>query len=299
MPVSNNNLPLPHCTVAGVRVTTLRRAALRSVVQSRLRSRIPTRIVTPYSEFLFRAVSDHEFRNVLNAADIALPDGVAMPWAATFLSIPLTATNWLSAWMQTVGHMVYTGASIVLQPSRISRIIPETIPGSSFVFDLCELAVQERAPIYIAGGFGETPRRTADILAQRFPGLLIAGTSNTTIPSVESEAAIQLAREIADSGARIAFLALGPQKQELFMMRHWDTLGVDLAIGLGGTFNYITGDSRRPPRWIRALGLEWLFRLVTEPSRAKRIYRATFGLVGLLMQYKMNLWTKARATGTL
>lgn len=299
MPASSNNPPIPHDTVAGLRITTLRRTALRKAVQARVHDHIPTRIVTPYSEFLFRTIRDQAFQSTLNAADIALPDGIALLWAATFLSVPLTAHSRWGAWLQTIGHMVYTGACIVLWPSRMRRIIPETIPGSSFVFDLCEIAVQEQAPIYIAGGFGDTPRRTAEILAQRFPGLVIAGISNASIPSVESDAAVQLAQDIARSGARIAFLALGPQKQELFMMRHWDSMRVDLAIGLGGTFNYITGDSHLPPRWIRGLGLEWLFRLITEPVRAKRIYRATFGLIGLLMQYKVDLWTKARATGTL
>lgn len=297
MPASSNTIP--DVSIAGLRITALPREAVKQVIQERLHAHIPTRIVTPYSEFLFRALHDEHFRTVLNTADLALPDGIALLWAATFLHEPLSARNRISAWIQTIWHMVYTGASIVLQPSRISRIIPETIPGSSFVFDLCELAVAENASVYIAGGFGDTAQRTADILIQRFPGLVIAGISNATIPSAEDAAAVQLARDIAASGARIAFLALGPQKQELFLMQHWDTMGVDMAIGLGGTFNYITGDSQLPPTWARRLGLEWLFRLCTEPKRAPRIYRATIGLISALMRFKVNAWTKTGSAGTL
>ncbi len=298
MPASSSQ-PIPHVSVAGVHVTTLRRKELKSLIQNRLHERVPTRIVTPYSEFLFRSAQDPAFCSLLNEADISLPDGIAMLWGATFLSAPLTARSTLGAWFQSIGQMVWTGASIVLQPSRIAQVIPETIPGSDFVFDLCELAVREKASIFIAGGFGDVPAQSARILTERYPGLLVAGTSNASIGDIESEAAAALVQEIQESGARMLFLALGPQKQEQFMMRYWDSFHVDLAIGLGGTFNYLTGKSHLPPAWVRSLGLEWLFRLITEPTRMPRIYRATIGLIQTLVRYKVRLWTNTRQTGTL
>lgn len=298
MPVLNNSA-MPTISVAGMRVTALNRSALLSAVQTRLHNHIPTRIVTPYSEFLFRAMHDSAFRDTLNSADFALPDGVGILWASTFLSTPLTARTAFGTWVQAIGQMVWTGATIVLCPSRIAQIIPEVISGSDFVFDLCKLAVQEQAPIFIAGGFGEVPKKTAQILQERFPGLKIAGTSNVFVDTITGPAAQSLVETIRTSQARMLFLALGPYKQELFMMHHWESLQVDLAIGLGGTFDYITGKSRLAPDWLQKLGLEWLFRLIAEPYRAPRIYRATVGLITTLIRYKVQLWTKKSAAGTL
>ncbi len=97
---------MPTISVAGTRVTALNRSALLSAVQTRLHNHIPTRIVTPYSEFLFRAMHDSAFRDTLNSADFALPDGVGILWASTFLSTPLTARTAFGTWGKCQLHPV-------------------------------------------------------------------------------------------------------------------------------------------------------------------------------------------------
>ena len=153
--------------------------------------------------------------------------------------------------------------------------------------------------MFIAGGFGEVPNQAAAVLKELYPKLHIAGTSNARVANIESTEAQALAAQIRSSNTSFLFLALGPQKQEAFMMRYWQELEVDVAIGLGGTFEYMVGRKKTPPRWLRKLGLEWLFRLITEPKRIKRIYTGTAGLVFGLVHYKLETWTKQRPAGTL
>jgi UDP-N-acetyl-D-mannosaminuronic acid transferase (WecB/TagA/CpsF family)/8-oxo-dGTP pyrophosphatase MutT (NUDIX family) len=85
----------------------------------------------------------------------------------------------------------------------------------------------------------------------------------------------------------VLFLCLGPFKQERFLIYNKELLPVKLAIGLGGTFDYIAGLKKQPPHFIRKIGLEWLWRLFTQPQRWKRIYNATFNLVISLIKYKV------------
>ncbi len=286
-------------TVAGLRVTTATTSEVLTELEQRITRGEKTRIVTPYSEFLARALSDQAFLALLNSADLSLADGVAIAWADTFLRQPIQTRNRLLAYCTIWAQVVKTGLGIMSNRASVHEHIPETIRGSEFVYDLCALAERLGKPVFIAGGFGEVPNQAAAVLKELYPKLHIAGTSNARVANIESTEAQALAAQIRSSNTSFLFLALGPQKQEAFMMRYWQELEVDVAIGLGGTFEYMVGRKKTPPRWLRKLGLEWLFRLITEPKRIKRIYTGTAGLVFGLVHYKLETWTKQRPAGTL
>ncbi len=82
-------------------------------------------------------------------------------------------------------------------------------------------------------------------------------------------------------------VAYGPLRQEEWILNHMDELPAKFYIGLGGTFDYIAGKRKSPPAYIRRAGLEWFYRLATQPKRYKRILQATFGLMAELVKYKV------------
>lgn len=276
------NIP-PKISIAGLMVDTMSRAEVAENVRERLIQDQKTFIITPYSEFLYAGMRDAEVMRLLNSADISIPDGIAILLARAFLILPFTAKSHFMKLVQGWWQMFCLGWLLLLRPASVYGPFKHKVVGAEFVWDLVRVAAEEGKSVYILGGYGKTPEIAARKLLERYPNLLIAGKSNKlkTDPSVVAD--IQSARP------DVLLVGFGPLTQEKWIKNNWDQLPVTVAIGLGGTFDYIAGTATAPPAWIRRIGLEWLYRLVTQPSRLGRIKNATFGLVSALIKYKSSL----------
>jgi N-acetylglucosaminyldiphosphoundecaprenol N-acetyl-beta-D-mannosaminyltransferase len=270
-------------SVAGLRITAASKTEVLTEIAQRLSEKERTIIVTPYSEFLYAALKKPEVMATLNKADIAIPDGVGIQWAATFLEMPIRTRGQAGRFLRACWQVILSGARILLAPDIIKIRIPEKIVGADFFWELAELAHKRELSLYLLGGFHDTNHIVADKLANTFPGIRIAGTSNKQWHDPT------LATDVAAASPDFLFVALGPIRQEQWIMDNIEALpSIKLAIGLGATFDYVAGTKKAPPKFIRAIGLEWLFRLITQPYRFKRIYNATFGLIGELVKYKLH-----------
>jgi N-acetylglucosaminyldiphosphoundecaprenol N-acetyl-beta-D-mannosaminyltransferase len=265
----------------GIKVNTESKGEIIQQLQSRIKSGQKSFIVTPYSEFFYRGFLDFDFKKILNQADFSLPDGIAVQWLGYYLGLSLKAKSFYGKVLQAFTQMVYTGADILLRPSKLKTVVPEKISGSEFFWDLCEIANQSNLSIFLLGGFGETAALVSKKILQRYPNVKIAGVSSAD-PTDQS-----LVNKINQAKTDILMVAYGPPKQERWIFQNLKDLDVKVAIGLGGTFDYISGKKIRPPQFIREVGLEWLFRLITQPHRYKRILNATFGLVRGTIRYKV------------
>ena len=142
----------------------------------------------------------------------------------------------------------------------------ERMCGVDFMVDLGELAQRSGASVFFLGGRNAVAQKTAGVLQKRFPRLKIVGFSENID--------ISTYRHID-----ILFVALGAPKQELWIAQHREALqaqGVRIAMGVGGAFDFISGNIKRAPRFMRKLGFEWLWRFAMEPQRLKRICNAVF-----------------------
>ena len=190
----------------------------------------PHMITTPNPEFLVAAQTDAKFCAILNRADLALPDGAGLMWAARFLGTPLR----------------------------------ERIAGSDFVWDIAALAANQNYKLYLVGGRAG--------VAQSAAQNIIARLRNRAIVHGEREPDIA---HIRDAAPDILLVALGHPKQEKWIAAHLSELpSVKIAMGVGGALDFIAGRVFRAPRFLRALGLEWLWRLILQPWRLLRIFRA-------------------------
>lgn len=219
--------------VLGVKINTESRVEILDQISQRLGNRGSTFIVTPYSETLVAAQNDSEFRNILNAADFALPDGAGVIWAS-------------------------------------KGKIQKKIPGREFFLDLCGLAQSRGESIFLLGGYGNTPELVANVLYTKFPNINIAGTCNGGAGIVE---------QINSKHADFLFVALGPIRQEKWIARNLPKLHVKLVMGVGGTFDYLAGKRPLPPQILASYGLEWLWRLITQPWRFRRISKGILSLI--------------------
>lgn len=254
--------------VLGVRIDSFTKEELLHKLRNLLVLNKPVFIVTPYSEMIVAAQRDQEFRNILNSADFALPDGIGILWAAYYL--------------HAKSNLISSLLSIIFKPESIRDPIPEKISGAEFIWDLAELASQKNYSIFLLGGFGDTPNLAAEALKSKYPDLKIAGTAspvNHEIASLSLAMTQNLINQINSSHTDFLFVALGPGNQEKWIYRNLPNLRVKLAIGLGGTFDYLAEKRPyRPQNWARR-GLEWLWRFLTQPWRILRILRGVSGLI--------------------
>lgn len=192
-------------------------------------------IATVNPEFVMAAQNDADFRHILQSVDLCLPDGVGLLYAAR----------------------------------RQGRPLPERVPGSELVYRLAELAAENSWPLFLLGAAPGVAEEAAQTLVERYPGLTIAGTYAGSPADEEND---DIVRRINNSGAALLFVAYGAPKQDKWIDRNRDSLpAVRVALGVGGSLDFITGRAVRAPQRVQDMGLEWLHRLYKEPWRWRRM----------------------------
>ncbi len=179
------------------------------------------------------AQRDAYFREIINASALSLCDTAGVLWAAR-----------------------QRGAKL-----------RERVTGVDLIERLCAGAAREGIGVYFFGGAQGVARDAARALVERHPGLIASGARNGYFADSESEA---IAREIRASGARLVLCGLGFPRQEYWLAEHLYETGCGAGVGVGGSFDVISGRVRRAPVSWQRLHLEWLYRLVTEPRRWRR-----------------------------
>lgn len=226
--------------ILGVRIDDVTYDEAVARVDAFLRAGTFHQIATVNPEFVVIAQTHTEFRRVLNACALNVPDGVGLLWAARRLGTPLR----------------------------------ERVAGQDLVDRICALAAERGEKVFLLGAREGIAERAAEELKRRHLRLEIGGCYAGS-PAREEEEDI-IARVNA-SGARILFVAYGPPKQELWIARVAPRLNhVAVAMGVGGTFDTLAGIVPRAPRWMREAGFEWTYRLIREPRRIKRQWRIPY-----------------------
>ena len=257
--------------IAGILVDNLTYNQTIEAILQICRSAKSEYIVTAYSEQIVFALEDNKYKDVLNNAALSLPDGIGILWAAKYLSRP--GIYW---------SFVQTLFEIILNPKSIRSIIPEQVTGRYLVYDLVKLANENNFSLALVGGEDNVAVQTAYELKKSHPNLRI----NLALSGRPFDA--QTVHEIADSNSDILLVAYSPPKQEMWIAENLQNLNVKLAIGLGGTFDYIAKKRPAAPKFVHYMGLEWLWRLITQPYRIKRIWNAVPVFVFKILMYKLH-----------
>lgn len=167
------------------------------------------------------------------------------------------------------------GAPVVAASRLLGRALPERVAGSDLVPRLFDEASWQRRPlrVFLLGGAAGVGDTAAERIAARWPEIEVAGASAPPIGFDCDEAFnAALVEEINASEADLLLVCLGAPKQELWIHRHQRRLRIPLALCVGATIDFLAGERRRAPPWMRRAGLEWLFRLLGEPRRLVRRY---------------------------
>jgi N-acetylglucosaminyldiphosphoundecaprenol N-acetyl-beta-D-mannosaminyltransferase len=180
----------------------------------------------------------------------------------------------LAAVLQRAELVVADGMPLVWLSKLLGTPLPERVAGSDLVPMIAERAAREKVKLYFLGGAQEHTCRAAELLRARHPGLEIE--LDTPFVKLDAPDAAELDREICRkinaSGASILLVGFGNPKQELWLERNRHNLDCNIAIGVGGTFNFIAGAVKRAPNWMRRSGTEWIYRIIQEPRRLWKRY---------------------------
>lgn len=234
-----------------------------------LQSKNPHRVITVNSEYILEAQNDEEFKNIINSADLSVPDSIGIIWAAKFLSLP-AAQNKILRIPQVVIQYVYTGASLIFLPRYCRDVLTERVSGVD-IFEqiLTPFYCNHFFKIFLLGGFDNTGER----IKEKYPDSVVGTFDGSPSPNDDEKAR----DAINKAQPNILFVAYGnpASKQEKWISRNLPHLSsVKAAMGVGGSFDFLAGQTRRAPKWMQSMGVEWLWRVVRHPRRAGRIWNA-------------------------
>ncbi len=232
----------------------------------------PRQVTTINVDFLvnthawgFRGSRHPELLEVLRRSDLVTADGMPIVWISWLLGTPLK----------------------------------ERVAGADLVPALCRAAAASERSVFLLGGQGDVGKRAAAILQRQSPGLKIAGVYSPFVHTegvqMDDESDTDTVERINASGADILFIGFGNPKQELWFHRNRHRLRVGVSIGIGGTYEFLTGSVKRAPVWMQKSGLEWIFRITQDPKRLwKRyfvgIFKLAFMVLPGLLYYKFARW---------
>lgn len=187
---------------------------------------------------VMEGVHDREHAARLNAFDVLTPDGQPVRWAL----------NWLHR----------TG-------------LRERVYGPELMLRCCERAASEGFSIYLYGSTSNVLKPLKSNLEERFPGLVVAGMSQSRFGSIGADAQDEIASQIRASGARLVFVGLGCPRQEIFAWAMRERVSLPL-IAVGAAFDFHAGLAAEAPAWMQRWGLQWLHRFAGNPRRLWRRY---------------------------
>jgi N-acetylglucosaminyldiphosphoundecaprenol N-acetyl-beta-D-mannosaminyltransferase len=201
------------------------------VIEGRLVGRCH-QVITVNADFIVKSIFDQDLLRILQDAQLSTPDGISLIWSSRLLGVP----------------------------------IEHRVCGSDLVPRLASLASEKGYSLYLLGAGPGVALRAAQLLQKEYPNLKIVGVSAP--PTVQlHQQDLPLVEEINATRPDILLVAFGNPKQEKWISMHQPILRTSVAIGVGGTFNFIAGEVKRAPQWFQNAGLEWLYRTWQEPSR--------------------------------
>lgn len=229
--------------IIGSKVTAAPFDVLIKVILDWAKQRLSKCVCVANTHMLVEAHQRPSFRDVIQKADMVTPDGMPLVWMLRLM-----------------------GAKD-----------QDRVAGLDLLQALCQQATEQGVSVYFLGSMDLILQRMRRRLQSEYPDLVIANMEPLPFRPLTEEEDQSLIQRVNDSGAGLVMLALGCPKQECWMADHKDQINA-VMIGLGGAFPVYAGIHRRAHKWVRHMGLEWLYRLIQEPRRLWKRYATSIPL---------------------
>lgn len=191
-------------------------------------------IATANAEMIMLAQKDDELKDILQHADMVVPDGAGVLWAGR----------------------------------ELNKIFPERVTGADYAEELLKTAKEKNWRVYFLGGNAGVAEKAVENMKKKYGDFEVAGIHNGYFDEKEETKIIE---DIRKNKTKLLLCAMGVPKQEKWLWAHREELGNVIAIGIGGVFDVMAGHLKRAPLWMRNHSLEWAYRLYLQPSRCMRM----------------------------
>ncbi|WP_084654240.1 WecB/TagA/CpsF family glycosyltransferase [Paenibacillus zanthoxyli] len=199
-----------------------------------IRSRTPHQVITANPIMVMTALENPAYMDIMTSAELVVPDGTGVVWAA----------------------------------ERGGNPVKERVAGFDLLHELMRVGESYHWRVYLLGSTPEVIQETASRLQRQYPGIIIAGFRDGFFGPAEDEEVIT---GILETEPDLLFVARGADTQEPWIAKHKSRLAIPVMMGVGGSFDVISGRAKRAPLTFQKLRLEWFYRLLKEPTRYKRM----------------------------
>ncbi len=199
-------------------------------------------IATPNLDFVMKAVEDPELYRILAEADMVIADGMPIVWLS----------------------------------KELGPELPERVAGSDLVYSLAKGAAPSGKKLFTLGGKEGVPEKAGQLLCEQNPGLQLAGAYSPPLADLLEMDHDSILSRLEESKPDMLYVAFGAPKQEKWINMHVHSWKVPLALGIGGSLDFIAGAQTRAPAWMQKSGTEWIWRLGTNPKRLWKRYSSNF-----------------------
>lgn len=211
-----------------------------------IQNRTPVQHVVVNVSKLVYAQKDEQLRNIINACQIINVDG----------------------------------AGIIVGAKMLGINIPYRVTGIDLMEELIKYSSKNGYRVYFFGATEEVNKAVVEHYSEKYPDLQIAGRRNGYYTEQEETGLVE---DMRNSNADILFVAMGSPKKEIFLGKYSKELNIPFTMGVGGSFDVVTGKVKRAPLWVQNMNCEWVYRLMQEPRRMWKRYFVTNGLFLLMI----------------
>jgi len=239
---------MPRISILGVPIDSISLREAILLIQEMLASPVQRHVMTPNSEMLVEAFHNPAFFSVLQKTALNVPDSAGLLWAAR----------------------------------KTGQVLLERVAGVDVVAHVCR-ELHEDMPVFFLGGRNGVARCAFLTLREQNSQLHVVGVYEG---SPRDEDLDEIVRRVNKAKPVILFVAYGSPQQDMWISRNLHRMpSVRIAMGVGGTFDFLAGKAKRAPMWMQRIGLEWLWRVIREPWRIRRICTAVIVFPWLVMRY--------------
>jgi N-acetylglucosaminyldiphosphoundecaprenol N-acetyl-beta-D-mannosaminyltransferase len=237
----------PRVDILGVGVSATTMAATLDLIEGWIARREPRYVCVSGMHGVMESRRDERLRQVHNSADLVTTDGMSLVWVCKL---------------------------------KGQRAV-ERVYGPDLMLALCQRSARRGYRHFLYGASPDVLTALTERLSVRYPGLRVVGAHAPPFRPLTSEEDEEVVRRIREARPDVVWVGLSTPKQEHWMANHVERLGGPVLIGVGAAFDFHAGTKRQAPRWMQRSGLEWLFRLLSEPRRLYRRYLVNIPLFGL------------------
>lgn len=214
-------------------------------------------VFTPNPEMIMAALKDEKLKKAMYKADMIVPDGIGVVWASKYASQRIT----------------------------------ERVAGCDLIQEVMKEMAGTDKRVYFLGGAPTVAEKAAQKMKEKYKGLKVAGVHDGYFNEEQEK---KLIEEIFSLKPDLLLVGLGVPKQEKWIYANRDKLGFKVAVGVGGSFDVLSGNVKRAPQIFRKLNLEWFYRLITQPTRFKRMLELPKFALKVKKEYKNSKKNKSK-----